>query len=169
MGSEALLMFPSLRDKRVRGVLEDAASRGDPRAQAVLDEAKAKAKRRRERSKPTREARGAERMSARERRRTIREQVFERADGVCESCGERTATEMHHAMQGGPRARRESVSLCAAVCEHCHVWAHRGDLHILRSLLAWAKHYGYGMAAAALEHRIAKVRESRSARDEGER
>lgn len=54
-----------------------------------------------------------------------RNRVFKRAGGICEGCGERTATQVHHLTYEHVGA--EFLFELAAVCAPCHDKLHAGD------------------------------------------
>lgn len=58
----------------------------------------------------------------------VREEVWARAGGVCERCRGARASELHHRLtraRGGPHDEHN----CVALCQPCHVHAHRENEH----------------------------------------
>ena len=78
--------------------------------------------------RPSAVAARVKREERRERSALIRTAVMIRANGRCESCGDRvdpTMLHWHHTIQGvGRRRQSESTSTTLAVCARCHASAH---------------------------------------------
>ena len=69
--------------------------------------------------------------------------IRQRSDGVCEGCGQRAATEMHHRRlksRGGQNAVENGLHLCGwGNHTGCHGTAHSGEGHELGwSVNSWA-------------------------------
>lgn len=114
--------------------------------------------------RPSKLARESKQAERRERVGHIRDAVRNRSGGACEVPGcHEPAEEMHHILYGsGLRRSMEDERTCIDACEEHHHLAHRNDLPTLSNMLAWARNRLYGLAAAALEHRISKVCRIRS-------
>lgn len=122
-------------------------------------------KRRRERGRPSREAREAKREGRNERLAVEVAAVKERSGGKCE-WGDQfvsfPATEIHHLIGGGLRRHREDRTTLAHICDRCHRGYHEGAPWALRNAKEWAIRNGFREALRAIEHRIAKANEART-------
>lgn len=94
---------------------------------------------------------------------TIRARVFERANGICELCQARTASEWHHILSGSARTRREAVDTTLALCWECHREWHRGNVDVYRDALEVAILRGWKDARDAITRRLEKAERVRAA------
>ncbi len=70
-----------------------------------------------------------------------RSKVLKRANGICEGCGERSATQVHHLTY--KNVRQEFLFELVAVCDPCHKRLHGDEMAELRAELAyeWSEIY----------------------------
>jgi 5-methylcytosine-specific restriction endonuclease McrA len=64
-----------------------------------------------------------------------RNRVFKRANGICEGCGERAATQIHHLNY--KNVQNEFLFELVAICDPCHKRIHGDDLAEVRAELAF--------------------------------
>lgn len=147
-------------NRAIKRILLDVVPLGGElarRAQALLDEPKAKRRRMLSKSAPRRAKEKETKEQRRDRIAIVRAEVFRLAGGLCEASPSgqpAVATELHHVLSGSDRRRLEATDNCVALCRDCH--EDMGTIDGLRSLLPIARLSTE--ARRAIQRRIDKIR-----------
>ena len=135
------------------------------RARTLLRPDPARRQRRKAKAAPRLATEAATKAERQAKSAAIRAAVFGRSGNRCEVPGcVLPPAEWHHIASGSSRKIEESEDSTCAICVPHHRLAQAGDRETLTALLAWAVGGAFRTAVRSLEHRIAKIDESRRAR-----